>query len=53
MFQFIITFFNKKQASEQAQKTRNKKDNFCNIYNKQYRDAYSRLWIKKIQNYNP
>ena len=52
MFHFIITFFNKKQTSDQAQ-VRTNTDNFCNIYNKQYRDAYSRLWIKKIQNYNP
>jgi hypothetical protein len=50
MFHFIINFFNKKQPPAQD---RNKKDNFCNIYNEQYRDAYSRLWIKKIQNYSP
>jgi len=50
-FDFFIHFFNQKKP--QAQETRNKKDNFCQIYNEQYRDAYSRLWIKKIQNYYP
>ena len=40
MFNFIINFFKKNQ---------NQKDNFCNIYNEQYRNAYNRLWIKKIR----
>ena len=52
MFDFIFYFFNKTQASDQPQ-AGTKRDSFCNIYNKQYRDAYSRLWITKLQNYNP
>ncbi len=49
MFEFIINLFSKKKSHAEG----HKKDNFCQIYNEQYRDAYSRLWIKKIQNYYP
>ena len=56
MLNFIINFFNKKQEQEQEKKQEQKqvqKENFCNIYNEQYRNAYNRLWIKKIRNYYP
>jgi len=46
MFNFIINFFKKKQKQKQN-------DNFCNIYNEQYRDSYNNLWIKKIKDYYP
>ena len=42
MLNFIVNFFNK-----------NQNQNLCNIYNKQYRDSYNKLWIEKIRNYRP
>lgn len=47
MFNFIIQFFSTSKTSE----TNNQK--FCNIYNKQYRSAYNKLWIEKLRNNTP
>ena len=44
MFDFIINFFNNNNKKNQ---------NFCNIYNEQYRNSYNKLWIEKIRNYSP
>jgi hypothetical protein len=52
MFKFLFNFFNKTQ-DQNLTKGQNKKENFCNIYNEQYRGAYNKLWIKKIRNYYP
>lgn len=60
MFNFIINFFNLNQnqnenekQNEKQNEKRKQKDNFCNIYNEQYIDAYNRLWIQKIRNNHP
>jgi hypothetical protein len=50
MFNYIINFFTKSQSEI-------KKDNQSQyqnqLFNKQYRNAYNKLWIKKIRNYYP
>jgi hypothetical protein len=50
MFNYIINFFTKSQSEI-------KKDNqhqpHNQLFNEQYRNAYNKLWIKKIRNYYP
>jgi hypothetical protein len=50
MFNFIINFFNK---NNETKNNATKNENFCNIYNEQYRNSYNKLWIKQIRDYYP
>ena len=60
MFNFIINFFNKHNETKHNETKHNEtkhnettNENFCNIYNEQYRSSYNKLWIKQIRNYYP
>jgi hypothetical protein len=44
MFNYIINFFTKGQPDNQTHN---------HLFNEQYRNAYNKLWIKKIRNYYP
>jgi hypothetical protein len=52
MFNYIINFFTKSQSEinkdNQSQYQPNNQ-----LFNEQYRNAYNKLWIKKIRNYYP
>jgi hypothetical protein len=50
MFNYIITFFNKGQTEI---KKDNQNHHHSQLFNEQYRNAYNKLWIKKIRNYYP
>lgn len=60
MFNYIINFFTKGQPQTQHH---NQPDNQNqpdiqklpdnHLFNEQYRNAYNKLWIKKLQNYCP
>jgi hypothetical protein len=50
MFNYIINFFKKGQSEI---KKDNQIQNNNQLFNEQYRNAYNKLWIKKIRNYYP
>jgi hypothetical protein len=50
MFNYIINFFTKSQ-SEIKNEVQIQPHN--QLFNEQYRNAYNKLWIKKIRNYYP
>ena len=50
MFNYIINFFTKSQSEI---KNNNQTQNNNHLFNEQYRNAYNKLWIKKIRNYYP
>ena len=50
MFNYIINFFTKSQSEI---KIDNQPQHHNQLFNEQYRNAYNKLWIKKIRNYYP
>jgi hypothetical protein len=50
MFNYIINFFTKSQSEI---KKDNQHQHQKQLFNEQYRNAYNKLWIKKIRNYYP
>ena len=50
MFSFIVNCFN---APKTAPKTETVTSDNNNLFNKQYRNAYNKLWISKLKNYRP
>ena len=50
MFNYIINFFTKNQSEI---KKDNQPQHQNQLFNEQYRNAYNKLWIKKIRNYYP
>ena len=53
MFKYILHFFNKKQEEEEQFKNQAKTQPQDQIFNKQYRNAYNKLWIQNLRNYYP
>jgi hypothetical protein len=52
MFNCILRFFNKEQEQEQT-KNQAKTQYQDQIFNKQYRNSYNKLWIQNLRNYYP
>lgn len=52
MFNYIINFFTKTQSEiKKDNQVQSRPQN--HLFNEQYRNAYNKLWIKKIRNYYP
>ncbi len=50
MFSFIVNCFNKKEMVPKMESIKCDKND---LFNKQYRNAYNKLWISKLRHYRP
>lgn len=52
MFNLIINYFNKPEPKPEPKTESINHDNNV-LFNKQYRNAYNKLWISKLRTYRP